>query len=109
MDSLKIKKEQDVESCSFYVVAYARSARYEDYAITPGWGNDTVYRIGKRYVVQTKYGERVKTCMGSRVFDDASGHHPPRNIRTILWHDGTFWRDFDGMCATTAAPRPVKE
>lgn len=77
-----------------------------DYAVTRGFTQDPIFRLGKRCVTYDEAeGPVVKTCVGCKVVKGQSSFfpHQPFEYRVIYFSDGSTWTEDDGK----KVPRPL--
>ncbi len=84
-----------------------------DYALSHGFSDDPVFRLGQKFVVPTLHGPAIKTCMGSLHFMKRSCiyPHPERPVHLISWSDGTTsqFEEDDDAKKDPMFPRPLRE
>jgi len=87
-----------------------------DYAFPEGLQDDSVYRLGKKFVVYTDYDNipSIKTCMGSRFIRTTSMNYDGYSkreytYRLVYWSDGSVWNESHRSSHEDKIPRPVED
>ena len=84
-----------------------------DFAVGNGIEDDSVFRLGSRWVVEEGGVPEIKICMGCRFIDEMecdsySGHETRRRRRIVYWDNGSFSEEMEDPKPGNY-PRPLRD